>query len=550
MGDLTTDHLRRYRDISWLLWKHGRSEWAQSSGLDRHVKETFEDENSGPEALASDLESLGPTFIKIGQMLASRADLLPPEYLEALARLQDDVAPLPFESIERVIADELDVRPSRAFQEIDPSPMATASLAQVHRATLRDGRSVVIKVQRPDIDEQIRVDFEAFASIARLASLTTAGKRYQFEGLVEEFRNTMTQELDYVQEAQNLLALSRNLQEFKRIHIPKPIIEFSSRRVLVMERCDGASIAELSPVVLTEIDCVALADEMFSAYLKQILVDGFFHADPHPGNVLLDRDHRIALIDLGMVGRINAGLRHQLLNLVLAISEGDADRVCEITEHISPPPNDFDRNAFRRGVSELVLVNQQKEVGDLEVGRIVLEIQRISGNSGLRLPANLALVGKTLVNLDTIAKKLAPDFNPNEAIQRHSADLIRRRMRDRVSLGNLFQNSLEMAEIAAQLPKRINEVLTQIGDQGIRLNVAAIDEAKFIRGFHKIANRITSGLIIAALIIGAALIMRVKSEYTLLGYPALAIILFLAAATGAGVLLWHIFFRDRDDEGR
>lgn len=548
MSTLSADHLRRYRDISWLLWKHGRSDWVQSVGLDKEVKEGFPKETAGPESLADDLESLGPTFIKVGQLLASRADLLPPAYLTALARLRDDVKPIPFEDIEKVIVDELEVRPSRAFACINEKPMATASLAQVHEATLRDGRRVVIKVQRPDIEDQIRIDFEVFASIAGLAGHTSIGERYQFSELVEEFRQTILRELDYREEAHNLVALRRNLAEFEHIHVPAPYLEFSSRRVLTMEHCSGVSVASISPVVFTEVNGMEIADELFAAYLKQILVDGFFHADPHAGNVLLERDHRLALIDLGMVGRLSENMRQQLLNLVMAVSEGRADETAEISEQIGRRSKEFDRDGFKRAVSDLVLRNQQKTVGEMEVGRLVLEIQRTAADVGLTLPSNLALVGKTLMHLDDIGRRIAPEFDPNAAIRRHSADLVKRRMRDRMSLGNLFHASMEMTEIASKLPKRLNDLLSQIGDRGIRLDVDAIDETKLIRGVHKIANRITAGLIVAALIIGAALIMRVESDYTLMGYPALAILLFLSAAIGGIAVVVQIYVQDRRDE--
>lgn len=548
MTKLGADHLRRYRDIAWLLWKHGRSDWVRSVGLDKQVKTDFSDEASGPETLAQDLESLGPTFIKVGQLLASRADLMPPAYLSALTRLQENVKPVPFEAIEEVIDDELDARPSRAFGHIEKTPLATASLAQVHAATLRDGRPVVIKVQRPGIEEQIRIDFEVFASIAKLGSHTVLGERYRLEALVEEFRHTILGELDYREEIQNLVAIKHNLSEFKHIHVPTPYPEFSSRRVLTMDHCTGISVAGVSPSIFTEVDGMALADEMFAAYLKQILVDGFFHADPHAGNVLLQRDKRLALIDLGMVGRINEDERRLLLNLVMAVSEGRANESAEVAEHIGRKTKEFDRVEYTQAVTELVMRMQQRTVGEIEVGRIVLEIQRIAANYGLTLPSNLALVGKTLMNLDDIGRKIAPGFDPNAAIRRHSADLVRRRMRDRISLSNMLHSTMEMTEIATQLPKRLNDLLSQIGDRGVRLDVDAIDEVKLIRGVHKIANRITSGLIIAALIVGAALIMKVDSKYRLFGYPALAIILFLSAAIGGIVLLLQIFLHDRKDE--
>ena len=327
-----------------------------------------------------------------------------------------------------------------------------------------------------------------------------------------------------------------------------PMMEYCTRRVITMTHCEGTSIHDISPVVFTEVDGHALADTMFAAYLKQILVDGFFHADPHSGNVLLDRQRRLALIDLGMVGRLNESVRHQLLNLVLAVTEGHADEAADIAERLGERTREYDRIAFGRAVTELVLRNHQKTVGDMEVGRIVLEIQRHAGDCGLHLPSNLALVGKTLMNLDMIGRKLDPGFDPNAAIRRHSADLVRRRMLHRFSLSNLFQSSMEVSEVAARLPKRLNDLLTQIGGRGIRLDVDTFDETKIIRGFQKIANRITSGLVIAAIIIGAALIMDVETRYTLLGYPAFAIILFVSAALGGVALLIQTLRNDRKDE--
>ena len=193
MLSVKPDHLRRYRDIAWLLWKHGRADWVRSSGLDAHISDEFKDDSSGPESLLHDLEWLGPTFIKIGQFLASRADLLHSEYLSSLSRLQDDVEPVPFEKIEEVLSAELNARPSRVFAEIDSSPIAAASLAQVHAATLRDGREVAVKVQRPGIVEEIRGDFETFLSIARLGAYTANGRKYCIEDIVSGFQKVADQ---------------------------------------------------------------------------------------------------------------------------------------------------------------------------------------------------------------------------------------------------------------------------------------------------------------------------------------------------------------------
>jgi predicted unusual protein kinase regulating ubiquinone biosynthesis (AarF/ABC1/UbiB family) len=543
---LHPQQLRRYRDIACLLWKHGRADWVKASGLDKHVDEDVKPGDEGPESLARDLEALGPTFVKIGQLLASRADMLPPAYLTALSRLQDNVKPIPFEQIEEVIAAELKARSSRIFSMIDPQPLAAASLAQVHMAQLRDGRDVVIKVQRPGIQDEIRRDFEAFLFIAKLGNHTSYGRKFHIEELVQEFKRTIEAELDYRLEADNLQTLHKNLSEFKLLLIPQPIPDFSSARVLTMERITGSSVASVSPVIYTEVNGEALADELFAAYLKQILIDGFFHADPHPGNIFLTHDHRLGLIDLGMVGRVGAGLRQELLQLLIAVSEGRGREAAEVGVRIGTPSEHFDREAFFERVSALVMQNKDSTIKDIEAGRLVLQIQRIAGDTGIHLPNAMTLVGKTLLNLDTICRHLAPGFNPNESIRRHTVQLVQRRLRERLTPGNLFQSAWEMTDFVSQLPRRLNELLTQLGKSGIRLDVDAFDEKTFIHGFEKVANRITTGLILAALIIGAALVMRVETKFTLLGYPGLAILLFIAAALGGIVLVCQIMLADRD----
>ncbi|MCB9867855.1 MAG: AarF/ABC1/UbiB kinase family protein [Phycisphaerales bacterium] len=543
------EHLRRYRDIAWLLWKHGGRAYVSASGLDKKISGDFK-EDGEPESLAADLESLGPTFIKLGQILASRADLLPPAYLDALSKLQDDVAPVPFEEIEQVLVDELDARPSRIFSEIDPTPLAAASLAQVHMATLRDGRDVVLKVQRPGIQEEIDTDFKAFSAVAQLGAHTDWGRKHHVEDLVAEFKATIRNELDYRLEAENLLTIRANLAEFKRLCVPEPHLDFSSRRVLTLERVSGISIKHISPVVFTEVSGMELAEEFFAAYLKQILVDGFFHADPHPGNVLLTHDHRLGLIDLGQVGRLDEEMRQNLLHFLIAVSEGRGREAGDVAVRIGRTERNFDRITFFERVSDLVSRSENRSVGQIEAGRVVLEIQQIASDAGMRLPRVTTLIGKTLLNLDSIGRILAPDFDPNASIRKHTVELVRRRMWQRLSPGNLLQSTLEATDVAAQLPRRLNELLTRMGQSGFRFEVDAFDEKTFIDGFQKVANRITSGLILAALIIGAALLMRVETEFTLWGYPGLAILLFLGAAFGGVWLLLKILTGDRGSRKR
>lgn len=284
---LKTEHLKRYREIARLALKYGRNGWAKSSELDelladeRHIAAP---DGADPKQFADDLEKLGPTFIKLGQLLSTRADLLPMPYLEALSRLQDDIEPFPFSAVEQTIQTELGVRLSKAFQHFETEPVAAASLGQVHQAVLRTGRAVAVKVQRPEIREQIVEDLGALAKIAEfLDKHMETGRRYELQKVLDEFRKTLFRELDYRHEARHLTILRENLRDFDRIVVPAPVEDYTTSRVLTMDWVRGTKVTLLSPLRRIDLDGEALADELFRAYLHQILIDGFFHADPHPG---------------------------------------------------------------------------------------------------------------------------------------------------------------------------------------------------------------------------------------------------------------------------
>jgi ubiquinone biosynthesis protein len=545
---LRPQHLKRYKDVAVLLIKYGRGDLVKAAGLDP----TLDDESPAAAAtdtaaseLANDLERMGPTFIKLGQLLSTRPDILPLPYLTALARLQDRVEPFSFAEVEGIVVSELGVRLSKAFSEFEPTPVAAASLGQVHRAAMRDGRPVAVKVQRPDIRQRVMEDLDALEEIAEfLDHHTEMGRRYGFVQILDEFRRSLLRELDYRQEAQNLALLRRNLSEFSAIVVPAAIEDYTTSRVLTMEYVSGTKITALSPVALLEVNGAALAEQLFRAYLKQILVDGFFHADPHPGNVLVTDTRQIALLDLGMVGRIAPRLQEHLLQLLLAISEGQSDDAVTFALKLGEVRPHFNEPEFSRRVADLVGRHQDAELRNMQVGRAVLEIGRISGDVGLRLPSELTLLGKTLLNLDQIAEALDPTFNPNASVRRNAAEIMQSRLLKSASPGNLFSGILELKEFMERLPGRVNKILDTVANNQLEVKVDAIDEARLMAGFQKVANRITLGLLLAALIIGAAMLMRVETTFRILGYPGLAIIFFLLAAGGGIALMVSILLKD------
>ncbi len=548
---LKPHHLKRYRDIAMLIWKYGSSDLAREFD----EKELSDDKSlpakadaTKPEELADDLEQMGPTFIKFGQLLSGRPDLLPEPYLKALARLQDKVKPFPYADVERIVVGELGVRISKAFSFFDEKCLAAASLGQVHVATLRDGRAVVVKVQRPEIRQQIAEDFEVLEEIAGFFDEhTEIGKRYRFGKVLAEFKSTLLEELDYLREASNLTTLANNLKQFTHIYVPLPVMDYSSRHVLTMDHVQGAKITALSPLVLLDTKGGVLAEELFQAYLKQVLVDGFFHADPHPGNIFLTDDGRLALLDLGMTGRLTINMQENLLRLLMAVSEGNGDDAVKILLRISETSDNFNEADFRRKTNDFIS-QQRDQTLQHNLGNDLLQMSRAATETGLYVPTELTILGKTLLQLEEVGKTLCPEFNPNASVRRNVAEIMRRRMLKAASPGNVFGSLMEMKDFVGGLPGRVNKILDTVGNAELEVNVRTPDARHLLNGFEKIANRVTTGIILAALIVGAALMMRISSSFQIFGYPGIAMICFLIALGGSGWLVIGILWKDYQDK--
>lgn len=545
---LSAEHLKHYQKIARLLWKYGRSDLASQMGIEGlTIPDVIAPEGNkpGPDQFVDDLEEMGPTYVKIGQILSSRSDLLPELYLKALARLQDKVKPFPYSDVEKIVESELGVRISKAFSRFDPKPIAAASLGQVHSAALRDGRMVVVKVQRPDITAQIAEDFEVLSEIAEFFDAhTELGKRHRFQKIIEEFRVSIQRELNYELEAQNLVNVGNNLSEFDLIQVPQPVPDYSTRRVLTMDYVQGRKITALGPLVRLDINGTPLAEELFRAYLKQVLIDGVFHADPHPGNVFITDDGRVALLDLGMVGHTSASMQDVLLKLLIAVSEGNGEQAAEIVIRISKTGDNFNAAEFQRRINELLALRHDQGLQNLNVGKSLLEVTRNAADNGLFVPTELTLLGKTLLQLDEVGKILDPDFDPTASIRRNVSALMSRRMRKQATLGSVFNSLLEVRDFVTGLPTRINRIMDAASNGELEVKVRATDAKMVMEGFQKIANRITAGIVLAALIMGASTLMQVQTSFRLWGYPGLAILCFLAAAAGGFWLIISIFVQD------
>jgi predicted unusual protein kinase regulating ubiquinone biosynthesis (AarF/ABC1/UbiB family) len=317
-----------------------------------------------------------------------------------------------------------------------------------------------------------------------------------------------------------------------------------------MDYVEGTKITELSPLTRLDVDGHALAEELFRAYLKQVLIDGTFHADPHPGNVFLTTDHKIALLDLGMVGHTTPAVQEQLLKLLIAISQGDSDAAGDIAISISDTSEHFDETQFRHKLGQLVAEQQNSKLHELDLGRALLEVGRNAGETGLYAPIELTLLGKTLLQLDQVGQILAPEFDPNESIRRNASQLMNRRMKSVFSEGKVFASLLEAKQFLGALPTRLNKILDALGNAELNVKVRPVETQFLVESAQKVANRITTGLILAALIVGAALLMQVQTSFQIMGYPGLAIICFVAAAFGGTWLVLNILWQDHKSKQR
>ncbi len=569
---LSPKHLPRLTATVGLFTRYGLLDFAEQQGLLtlEGAPRTRDGERDGSstdkaKAFRHRLVELGPAYIKLGQVLSTRPDLLPPSYIEELEHLQDDVPPMSFERVEKTIEEELHSRISKLFATFDEKPLGSASLGQVHAAEMRDGRSVVVKVQRPGLREKLAEDIEYFRELAGfLTDHTSAGAKIDMIGVVQQVERALVDELDYRTEASNAAAFRRDLAEFRHLLLPRVIDAYTTHKVLTMERIRGIKIDEIPAVSRLEYDFGMLAEEFAQAYLNQITVIGHFHADPHPGNIFVvlpgrenpktppetvatnrreferdavtpltkvekeaqakaviapsAEDPKLAIVDFGMSAHLTDKMRDRFLRLMLAMADRDGDKAAEAIIEMGEATEQFDRAAYIREASAVITAQIDKTIGDTATGAVLYQVITIAFRNGLRLPAELTLLAKALFNLDAITRELDPAFNPTQAVRDYTSEIANKRARRDFSPNRLFQIASESVDLVRALPHRL-DILTQkfvADDFAVRVDAPGL--VPLMKGMEKIANRIFTGLVLGGLLVASGLLMQYQRSLGMAGF--------------------------------
>jgi ubiquinone biosynthesis protein len=506
---------------------------ARRSGLLRVLRElgvvgSRPPTREGAEEFRHALEELGTTYIKLGQLLSSRPDLLPDVYIEELGQLVDSVPPVPFSEIRRVIEREL---PTDTFASIDETPLATASIAQIHPALLKNGREVIVKVRRPGIEDQVEVDLALMRSTAdALERRAERARLLQARALADELEVHLRAELDLTEEAGNAELVAHLLEAYDDLVVPEVIRPYATERVLVLERIHGRKVdAEhgLAPERAEE-----LARQFFKAYVRQVTVEGVYHADPHRGNVLLTRDDRLALVDFGLLGRLDDDTRRNLALLLLAVAQNRADDVADLILGLSRTALSSDEPAFLHDLRRKLPRYHWRPLSSIRAGEALADLQRISFEYGISLPTSFALVGKTLAQADSIARVLYPELDPIELIEQDALEVLVHEAKRRTEPNQFFAWLATQIEPVAKLPRHAGQLVSKLETGTLKIGVVPTDLEGLEHVLRSVANRVGAAMIIVGLLVASALMARVSHVVSLVG--------FCVAGALALYLLWRI----------
>jgi ubiquinone biosynthesis protein len=508
---------------------------AQRSGIRRVLAEigvrgSRDASPEGARRFRAALEGLGTTYVKLGQLLSSRPDLLPDVYVDELSTLVDSASAVPFAEIEAVIHAELG---DGVFARIDPEPLASASVAQTHRALMTSGREVVVKVRRPGVVEQVELDLSLLRSTARLlAGHSETAQLLQVEALADELEVHLRQELDFVEEAHNTELIGRLLADFDRVFVPDVIRPYVTEQVLVLEYVEGEKIEAghaLPPDTATE-----LARQFFRAYVFQVVVEGVYHADPHAGNILLTPDGRLALLDFGLLGRLDDDTRRGLSLLLLAIAQNRADDVADLILGLSLTGMRSEQPAFVHEVRRKLPRFHWRPLSGIRAGESLADLQRIALHHDIALPTSFALVGKTLAQADAIARTLDPELDPIALMEAEALDVMMVEAERRLEPKRLFAYLYTQLDPLSRVPRKAAHVLSELEQGSFKVGVVPTGLDELGARLGSIANRLGASIVVGALLLSSSIIVRVH-RFEWIGIAGYA----LAVALGL-YMMWKI----------
>lgn len=502
-------NLGRYQEIADTLARHGLGFLAGATGVGRWLPAGRRD---GGRRLTSPthtvaarvrlaLEELGPTFVKLGQLLSTRPDLLPPAYIVELSKLQDSAPPVPPEEIREAIERELGAGPEELFATFDPAPLASASIGQVHAATLEDGTSVVVKVRRPDAVRQVHEDLEILNNLADRASrVWEPARTYDVRGIVQEFSRTLRRELDYLREGENADRFAANFAGHPDVHVPRVLWDRTTSRVLTLERVTGIKINDLAALEAAHVDRPALARTGADIMLRMIFEHRFFHADPHPGNLFVQPDGSIALIDFGMVGEISEELRDRFADFLIAFALQNPDALADALVRVSVTKGMIDRDEFRQALASFIGLYADRSLSEVGFRRMASELLRVLREQRLQLPREVSLLFKVLMMIEGIAVQLDPSFDLTAVVTPYARRLVRDRLSPTALAKRMARASTDAGALMLELPTRVRRLMDTMDYNGLEVHLRAAELDPLVARTERIGNRLVAGMITAALI--------------------------------------------------
>lgn len=540
--------IRRYRQIGGVLFKYGFDQLLEYLNLSHFIargKRVFRRnelriaELSPAERMRLALEELGPTFVKLGQLLSTRPDVLPKSYIIEFSKLQDNVPSFSFVEVKSQLRAELGGSIDDLFGSFESTPIAAASIAQVHRARLASGEDVVVKIRRPQVVDVVETDIDVLMGLALLAEKHLPGSDiYDPVGLVREFSRTIRREMDFSREGLTIEKIAANFAGDKGLHFPKIYWERTSKGILTLEYIEGIKVSDLPALENAGLDRALIARRGADAFLKMVLVHGFFHGDPHPGNVLIMPDNVICLLDYGMVGRLTEELKVYLIDLLLAIIKRDVDEVISLLVYSGDLPDQFNIRSLKRDLSEFIDSYYELPLKDIEVGRMLLEFIEIITTYHIKFQPDLMLLTKALIIVEGMGRELDPDFDMTEHLRPFIQQAIKERISPKHLVKDIQDHIFSLGTLFKNLPRDLKELLNRINHNKFKIDLEHRGLDRFIQELDKSINRLSSSLIIASLIVGSSIIMQTDKGPLLLGFPVFAFLGYTIA--GFIGLIWLV----------